>query len=48
MTKRRKAKFASNVVRIHIVIEEVERERGRESEISINESEAVYIYIIPV
>ena len=37
------AEVASNVVRIHIVIEEVERERERESESSVNESEAVYI-----
>ena len=34
------AEFVSNVITIHIVIEEVERER--ESESSINESEAVY------
>ena len=34
------AEFVSNVVRIHIAIEEVERER--ESESSVNESEAVY------
>ena len=38
------AEFASNVVRIDIVIEEVERE----SESSVNESEAVYITIMIV